>query len=175
MKMIIGISGKAHSGKSTVVDMLIRKYGFEHYAFGDQLKWLVNRYFGIPTHELWVDKKKPEVRKLLQSVGDLMRGEVDERYFVRVIEMTVKDNEGIVAISDVRYRNEAEMIQDNGGILIKIEREDGPMVEHGADHSSETELDNYTEWDYTIKNFGTLENLQTKVDTVVHDIMRAVK
>ena len=174
MKVVVGISGKAHSGKSTVSEMLVQKYGFERLAFGDTLKWLVNRYFDIPVHELWVDKKKPEVRKLLQSVGDLMRCEVEEQYFVRVIEMALKDHEGFVAIEDVRYSNEVDMLKNNGGILIKIDREDGPKVEYGADHSSETDLDDFEEWDYIIKNFGTVGDLHNKVDTVVRDIMRSV-
>lgn len=175
MKVVVGISGKAHSGKSTVSEMLVQKYGFESLAFGDTLKRHLNDYFGIHTDELWSDKKKPEVRKLLQSVGDLMRCEVDENYFVRVIEMALKDHEGFVAIEDVRYSNEVDMLKNNGGILIKIDREDGPKVEYGADHSSETDLDDFQEWDYIIKNFGTVDDLHNKVDTVVRDIMHSVK
>lgn len=174
MRVIVGISGKAHSGKSTVSDLLVQKYNFKEYAFGDKLKSLLNQYFGIPADDLWCDKKKPEVRKLLQSVGDVMRKEVRDDYFVRVIEMKLNDCEGFVAVSDVRYQNEVDMLKNNGGILIKIEREDGPKVECGADHSSETDLDEFYDWDYVVKNFGTVEDLHNKVDTVVRDIMRSV-
>lgn len=174
MKVVVGISGKAHSGKSTVTEMLVQKYGFESLAFGDTLKRHLNDYFGIHSDELWSDKKKPEVRKLLQSVGDLMRCEVDENYFVRVIEMALKDHEGFVAIEDVRYSNEVDMLKNNGGILIKIDREDGPKVEYGADHSSETDLDDFEEWDYVVLNNKTLRELEEEVDLVVRDIIRAV-
>lgn len=55
-------------------------------------------------------------------------------------------------VSDVRYRNEKEAIRACGGKVIKLIRTDRPDIEAGADHPSETELDNDTDWDFTIVN-----------------------
>ena len=66
-------------------------------------------------------------------------------------------------ISDVRFPNEAKVIKDKGGILIRINRNIGLEFMH----ESETALDNYNDWDYTIDNDGTIENLIEKVKQIL--------
>lgn len=61
-------------------------------------------------------------------------------------------------ITDVRFLNEAKYIKDKGGLLIRINRN----VETN-NHSSETILDDYKEFDYVINNTGTKEHLQKEV------------
>jgi hypothetical protein len=63
-------------------------------------------------------------------------------------------------ITDVRFKNEVEAIKDRGGIIIRIER---PDLKYQSNHYSQTALDNYTDWDYVIKN-TSLEELIHKVE-----------
>ncbi len=68
-------------------------------------------------------------------------------------------------ITDVRFPNEAKAIKDRGGMLIKIERPRLKLSEH--EHSSETALDHYTEWDIVIQNDGTIVELFNKLSKII--------
>lgn len=69
-------------------------------------------------------------------------------------------------ITDVRFPNEIQAIKDRGGIVIRVERDDllrlGYLDKNA--HTSETALDNYKDWDYTIKNNDTIEELINKIN-----------
>lgn len=75
-------------------------------------------------------------------------------------------------ICDVRFPNEAEAIKKRGGVLVRIERPDELRFpdkkadESVLSHASETALDNWQDWDYTITNNGTLKDLEEKVAAV---------
>lgn len=66
-------------------------------------------------------------------------------------------------VSDVRFPNEAEAIKKRGGILIKVIRDNIPIL----DHESEIALDNYDKWDYIIENNGLFEELIDKVEEIL--------
>lgn len=77
-------------------------------------------------------------------------------------------------ITDVRFPNEAKAIKDRGGLLIRVNRlnstpQDGHIFVPNKDrtHPSETSLDNYEEFDYVIKNEGTIEELIEKVREIL--------
>jgi hypothetical protein len=69
-------------------------------------------------------------------------------------------------ITDVRFPNEIKAIKDKGGIVIRVERDDllrlGYLDKNA--HKSETALDDYKDWDYTIKNNDTIEELINKIN-----------
>lgn len=85
-------------------------------------------------------------------------------------------------ITDVRFPNEADIIKEKGGLLIRIE---SPRCNYDDTHSSETALDNYggignevrtDKWDSVIFNDGTIEELIEKVKKVLikHKIINNV-
>jgi hypothetical protein len=55
---IIGIMGKAHSGKDTIGEMLVAAQDCETMAFADKLKSIVAEMFEIPIDELYTDEGK---------------------------------------------------------------------------------------------------------------------
>ena len=55
-------------------------------------------------------------------------------------------------ITDVRFPNEAQAIKDRGGILIRINRDNGTRAIDVNAHLSETALDDYDGFDYVIDN-----------------------
>lgn len=83
-------------------------------------------------------------------------------------------------IPDTRFENEAKAIRDRNGILIRINRIKDPREDMiGTDlstwkapssHPSETALDKWKDWDYIIKNDGTLEDLLVKVEEIYNQI-----
>lgn len=60
-------------------------------------------------------------------------------------------------ITDCRFKNEAQAIREKGGILIRINRD---IERANTTHASETDLDDWTDWDHVIDNNGTLVDLQ---------------
>tara|TARA_R110000868_G_scaffold359380_1_gene621239 strand:- start:7404 stop:8174 length:771 start_codon:yes stop_codon:yes gene_type:complete len=66
-------------------------------------------------------------------------------------------------ITDVRFPNEVEAIENNGGIVIRIDRKSVSYgTEFTIEHDSETVLDDY-EFDYVIKNNGSIDDLIEEV------------
>lgn len=73
-------------------------------------------------------------------------------------------------ITDMRFPNELEAVKKRGGISIRvfrniddIDKDRNPRVYDEPEHPSETALDN-AEFDYTINNNGTIEELIEKVN-----------
>jgi hypothetical protein len=69
-----------------------------------------------------------------------------------------EDDPPIAIISDCRFNNEIKAVQSNGGIVIRLTRE-GPeplpqscLDAELSNHVSETETDNYENYDYIIDN-----------------------
>ena len=179
--MIIGISGKAGSGKDTAAKMLEVLYAnpdisYEDFAntryknfadiqivhFADILKETVQVLFGIGEWETntqegkkttieWIGKT---VRELLQGVGQGLRDAIDPNLWVKILFANTEGWSNYI-IADVRYPNEVKAIKERNGILLRIDRKGAGA----GNHSSETALDDYKEWDVHIENNGSIEDL----------------
>ena len=179
--MIIGISGKAGSGKDTAAKMLEVLYAnpdisYEDFAnrkyknfadiqvihFADILKETVQALFGIGEWETntqegkkviisWIGKT---VRELLQGVGQGLRDAIDPDLWVKALFANTEDWANVI-IADVRYPNELEAIKERDGILLRIDRKGAGV----GNHSSETALDDYNDWNFHIGNNGSMEDL----------------
>lgn len=68
-------------------------------------------------------------------------------------------------ITDCRFPNEADAVRQRGGIVIRLNR----FTEEQSQHSSETALDNYKNFDYVIDNNGTLDDLRNELKKIVAD------
>lgn len=148
--MIIGISGKFCSGKDLVADYLVKRWSFRKVGFATKLKSVCADLFGMVGKD----------RSLLQQVGAAMRG-IDDLVWVHYALKQNCADERIV-VSDVRYRNEAEYIQSIGGKLIRLECSEDervrryeelygyPPSREEIEHISETDLDSFEKWDYSI-------------------------
>jgi len=189
--MIIGISGKARSGKDTFAKMLARvlqkKTGKTYVlmAYANELKNKIQKDFDMSYEQLWGDEKEvydqrylkpgkwsnnPKVcwtpREVMQAYGQFFR-EIDYdfwvKYLFRVIEEKNYDN---VIITDARHINEVDAVVDRGGYHIRVEREDKDSV-HNEQHISETALDNGHRIDFNVINNGTLKELEAAAEDVV--------
>ena len=117
----------------------------------------------------WLENLKPTKetmtpRKILQLLGtEGGRDVIHPNIWVNATlgDLTEKDH---VIITDARFPNEVIGINRKGGIVVKIIR---PSVVSTSNHPSETSLNNYTNWDYTIINDGTLEELEAKVEKML--------
>jgi len=157
--MVIGISGKLRTGKNVVADYLIARYGFKQVAFADVLKKLAMEFFDLSYEECYKDKTVRS-RDVLQKIGVKWR-EIDEDVWCRYVLKRIPEGQDTV-ISDVRFPNEAHLIREYHGKLIRLSRQ--VNAEYGMDHISETALDEYQDFDAQIENNGTLEMLYQRVD-----------
>lgn len=168
--IVVGISGKAHSGKDTMTDILIKKYGFIKMAFADHLKELVQEHYGFKKEELWTDYKTEEVRRILQGTGELIKSLEGDNFWIHEIQKKMVYGSMIpgwtnrVVISDVRFLNEKHFIEGCSGITIRIDRPDGEEIEFNPDHVSEKELQ---EFNYIVKNDRTIEELRNSIVTIM--------
>lgn len=104
------------------------------------------------------------IRQLLQKFGTEVGRNISPNLWVdALMNDYIKAKSGGYGddwiVTDVRFENEAEAIRENGGILIRLNRNTG----FNDQHSSETALDNYKNFDLVIDNNGTLDELIDKV------------
>lgn len=164
--MIIGISGKKRSGKDTIYELIKKRSGYSvaRAAFGDQIKEEVARVTGMAVPH--IEENKERFRPMLQWWGaDFRRHYNGDRYWLErmLFRMrSIRDPE-VLVITDVRYPNEAEVVKEAGGILLRVERKTGLK----DPHSSENLLDDFKEFDYRLDNNGTLEDLEEEVARIV--------
>lgn len=160
--MLIGFVGKARSGKDTAGEHLVKNFGYTRISFADELKRVAMKYFVLNRDECY-DNKTQVSRRILQGLGECMREEIDLNYWVNYALKNVPEN---VAITDVRFLNEADIIKKSGGILIKIERANSPDIEYGVDHKSEVELEQI-KCDAIILNISTLDSFYDAVESTI--------
>lgn len=171
--MIVGLAGYARAGKDTVGRILTEDHGFARVAFADALKAVAldTNPFVLPGVRLkevvrqygWDEAKQkvPEVRVLLQHLGVAARDHVDPLVWVRAVERRIQDL-GDVAITDVRFPNEAEWVRGSGGFNVRIHR---PGIEAANGHVSELALDDF-QFDAFIVN-AELDELPHSVEVLV--------
>jgi hypothetical protein len=180
---VIGITGIMYAGKTTVGKMLsLKVYGHEShiFPFGASLK---RRAYELG----WDGVKDEKGRRLLQLLGtEICRQCIDPNYWVVAWQNDnlhyIRDRKlDWVFIDDVRFLNEAKMVKDMGGHMIRII----PRGDYKADttgiigHPSEEEQQNI-EVDFTINNLiqpgfpvPAQQHLANQVATIFHKIRRS--
>lgn len=179
--MLIGICGKAGSGKDTIGDYLVENYGFERIALADPIKRMVKDVFVLDDHTVYDrvarERDLPEwngwsVRKLLQFVGtELFRRNIEPDIWVKSLWLRVKSNpDKNYVVTDIRFPNELQFFVDNGGenfVSFKTVRNGCDGTVGLVSHESEAyDLNAQYEFD----NNGTIVDLYNKVDLVMEKI-----
>jgi hypothetical protein len=166
--MLIGISGKAGSGKDTLAAAInaISAEKFQVRRFSGKLKLIAELLTGIPADTMNdQDVKNARIgshwgtmtlRELLVLIGQDMRDRLHPDVWVNALFADFDDRRNWI-VPDVRYSNEMKAIKDRGGIVIRVDR---PAISY-VDHPSETELDS-AEFDLRISNTGTRRELFSK-------------
>lgn len=163
--LVLGLVGKAGSGKDTFYDIVSEAYPrlrIKRIAFADPVREMASKYLG------WSDEgDKEENRWILQGVGSLFRKEISEDYWVRLAGHKIDPDYDVIIFTDCRFNNEVEMVREEGGTLVRIER-----YEYTGDHASETALD-WLEVPYVISNTGTVKNYWSDVVAVFSTLWEA--
>lgn len=150
--MIISLTGHIGSGKDTVADYLVKKYGFVQLSFAESVKDALSKIFGWDREML--EGKTSEHREKRNQVDtwwakqlgiphftprwamttfatDVMRRHFDDRIWAlsvknKIIRLQQKDPNVNIVISDSRYINELNMLKDLGCLTIEIKRGPNP-------------------------------------------------
>lgn len=210
--MIVGISGFIGCGKSTVAMQLTDDYGFRKDSFATSLKDACASLFDWPrdllegdttasrewrelTDDWWSETLNiPNFspRLALQLIGtDSLRNHFNPGLWFMTLQNRVRKNpERHVVISDVRFPNEVDFIQKQGGVMIRVDRGSPPvwfetalMANKGNSIAKDVMTKTYSaahfsEWawvgqkyDFVISNDSTLESLSAQVKEIVTKIL----
>lgn len=161
---LIGIAGKARSGKDTAAKYLLNKLGgnWSTASFADPMKAMLNA-IDVDTSDEAKDLPSNQygvsTRHMLQTLGtEWGRDGIGSNFWIDVF---ARSNAGqCVIVPDVRFENEAELIRKHG-FLIHMEGRGG--IEGG--HISERKLQ-YDDRDIYIDNRGSLSELYAKLDLI---------
>ena len=172
-KRLIGIMGLARVGKDTATAHLCDTYGMESYVFVDPIKSMLTGVFGDlfrdGDREAPIDWLGKSPRQLMQTLGtEWGREIVHPDLWVLVADQMWKKYQEIgwgagVVLSDVRFRNEAEWVLAQGGLLISLSREGVAAV---ATHVSEQNIP-FDLANVSLENNGTVEELAAAVTATV--------
>jgi len=175
--MIISLSGKKRSGKSSVAAYLTDKHGFVEVSWAYPLKEIIGKQlFQLSDDQLYgSDENKETVdprwglspRQILQVVGtDLFRVNFMDDFWVRIGTERIKEQAALgrnVVVSDTRFPNELKAITGLGGVTIRMKRPDYPINDP---HLSEIALDDET-FDYDISALsGQLDHVYPVIDSM---------
>jgi hypothetical protein len=164
--VVIGLSGKSGHGKDEVYRIarrLLRGKRIEREAFDDLLKQQVAKAVGFEVD--FVEAQKDFFRPLLQWWGtEFRRNLCGNDYWVNRMRRQLKQHSlsDYIFVTDVRFPNEAELIRENGGVVVRVDRGDFIADENANKHATETVMDNY-KFDEVIRNDGDLNQLEAAV------------
>ncbi len=172
MRKLIGLTGKARSGKDTVGLHLTMLHGFHRMAFADPLKEAMAATFGIGVGEFHCDDIKDAVhpvwgltrRGMLQQGADALRGKFGQDLFVRRwlnSYLPLADQENVV-VTDVRNDMEAEAIINLGGRIVRIERDSAGLAGAEAAHHTEGGVSKHL-IHISVQNNGSKHDLWTLI------------
>lgn len=178
--LLIGLAGRARSGKSTAAEHLVRTHLLEHYAFADPLRTGLMEIFNLDPEDFEGDRKEQPLdwlgrspRELMQSMGtEWARQMVNPDVWVKIAEQNLNYLQNSLSsvvgfvISDVRFENEAEFIRQRGGTIVHLHRPDAPAVNP---HASEAGL-LIRQDDLVVRNTSCLASLRMQIDTCVEII-----
>jgi hypothetical protein len=176
-RRLIGIAGRAGSGKDTIARHLSVVHGFHVTAFATPLKDILIRLGLTRDHFATLAAKETPIpalgkspRQMMQTLGtDWGRNMVHEDLWIRVLEHRLRGYPPghDLCVSDVRYNNEARWIREQGGVIWHIARADHETTE--SEHSSEAGVAELLD-DEIIDNNGTLQELLDVVDSLLQPV-----
>jgi len=187
-KLVIGMVGKAGSGKDTVGEYLIDTYNFQRLSLASPLKAGIQSVFMLDDRTMY-DREARElplkdfpdwsVRKLLQFVGtELFRNNFDKDIWVKLLSKQIRESKSNnIVITDVRFPNEQNYLMNlnsDGSNSANIKfiqvKRSGCQGDVGiGNHESEAyELSG----DYVLNNDDGFDSLFSQVDSIMNEIIR---
>jgi hypothetical protein len=180
-KKVIGLVGKLQSGKTTSAKIILDYYKKDYniickYSFADLLKSMILNAGICNVEELWGNKTEFS-RLMLQKIGtEIIRKQVSEDFWAHKMSLKISetfsdspDENILIVIDDVRFLNEAKLINVFNGKLIRIKRPSLEVTKDENKHLSETEQDGILV-EHDIINDGSLDDLKEKIINILKSL-----
>ena len=164
---LIGIAGRARSGKDTVANFIVAAIGGYRYSFADPFRAMLVPLGVDMSDPYWQARKEEPIpalgvspRRMMQTLGTEWGRQLinPDLWHIMAHQRLLQNGPGTV-ISDVRFDNEAAWIRKHGGRIIHVFRPDTKAVEA---HASEDGIE-MQDTDVRLFNSGTLEELLLSV------------
>ena len=145
--VIVGLCGRAGSGKTSVANHLVRDRGFKRLSFAEPLKRMAMDIWGFSHEQVFGDATVKETidprwditpREAMQKLGQAARDHLSETIWIESALNRI-EAPGFYVIEDVRYRNEAAALHGIGHVF-RLHCSDSVSTDAG-DHPSEKEVD----------------------------------
>lgn len=173
---LIAISGKIGSGKDLLCEKIFaylagKKIKYEHLKFAHKLKQVVSVVTGTDLEDQYSDVGKEKMIEelgmtngtLQQVIGTILREKIHPNIWIFPVIRFAEDHpDTVCVISDCRFKNEADLIKKNGGVIIRLNRKNRNLGNRDPNHISEIDLDDYSNFDLVIDNDGTSDDMVKK-------------
>jgi phosphomevalonate kinase len=167
------ISGKAGCGKDEVAKLIKSK--LDNTVITGLSKYI--KLFALELTD-WDGNDNNKPREFLQTMGDKLRACREDYLTKRVYEdIEVYKQEGIsnVVVSDVRLVNEINYFKGKSDlevITIRVNCNNSKrcLTDSEKCHITETELDNYNEYDYIVEN-----KFNEELEKQINEILEGMK
>jgi GTPase SAR1 family protein len=173
-QILIGLTGPARSGKTTVANHLSEEHFLASYAFANPLRDGIMAIFNLNPEDLEGDAKEQPIpwlgrspRQLMQLLGtEWGRHMISADLWIDLARQnldclgTLHRNLPGFVISDVRFENEADFIRKQGGTIIHLVRPDAQAVNP---HVSEAGVSPHPD-DLTLINDAGVSELLGQLD-----------
>lgn len=173
MKIFV-IAGKARTGKNTLGNYLrdeLKEYGYKPCVMHltEPLYCYARNYFD------WSENTGEKPREFLQKMGiEIIKEKLHKNYFL--IDRTCEDIEILSNFFDVFIITDARLIMEleelkkrfDDVVTIKLERDnyDDLLTDEERSHITETEIDDYRNFNYIIKNTG-IDELRKEASNII--------
>lgn len=184
---LIALTGFKRCGKDTAGLYLIENHNYIKYSFAGALKTACSEIFMFDYEQTEGSKKEDfderwniNPRKVFQRFGTEIFRDSLELFFPEMKHLKnnfwiyrfkiwyqeqVKKNPNVrIVVSDVRFQNEADIIKELGGIIIKVHRKN---IDNSDSHISELNILNINA-DYDIKNDSSIENYYKNLKSILN-------
>jgi hypothetical protein len=173
--MIIGLAGYKGSGKDFVADILVEEYGYTKVAFADPIKKFVmdtyslkgyGEYDAFKRTNFWVLGKHVHGRDIVREIGMMMRGYDMDQFTTYVHEQWLKEPNGKIVVSDLRFDNEYRLIRDLKGKTIRIESDLTKSDGHESEQVHQTDFTLTNNWGTTNQAIQLYKDVQNIMESI---------
>ncbi len=181
--IVIGITGTIGAGKGTVVDYLVKNYGFQHYSVREFITEEI-KHRGLPVN-----------RDTMTQVSNDLRSQHGASYTVDELYRRAVSSGQDSIIESVRTLGEVEVLRKHGAALLAVDADTRLRYERVSKRASETDRISYEKFlsdearestssnpaeqnlpecikqaDFLLTNNGSIEDLSRQVDEAINKI-----
>lgn len=164
--MIIALSGKMGTGKSTLANYLISK---SKNPVVVKIAGPIYEIQDLIYNHLDMKLQGEKDRPLLIAIGMWAR-DIDENFWTNIALAKAKkleETHDLVIIDDCRFMNEAKVFDEHGLLIRILGQQRGPNLTPSAmNHPTETALDHYP-FQYYIVNDGSIESSYEQLNNII--------